>query len=285
MTFAHHPVGPNEVAWAWNFEPLLISALTLAALAYLRGIRRVGNNGTGLLGRGRVAAFYAGLFVAIVVLISPFGALADTLFSAHMIQHLLLILCVAPLIVSGAPALPFLLCIPIRGRRWLQRRRHARALVLIGTPLVAWSLHTAAMWAWHHPALYESAIRNEALHVVEHMTFLGTAVLIWAIVIPAPRSRLRFGSAAGILFATALQGGALGAILTFATTELYTVHAAGARMWGLTLLRDQQLAGVIMWVPAGAVYFVAIAILFVKWLKDEPARNTRTPLMAGFDKR
>jgi putative membrane protein len=283
MTFAHHPVGPN--AWAWSFEPLLISALALAALAYLRGIRRVGRNGTTLLGRGRVAAFYAGLLSAIVALISPLGALADTLFSAHMIQHLLLILCVAPLIVYGAPALPFLLCLPIRGRRWLQRRRHARALELIGTPLVAWGLHTAAMWAWHHPALYESAIRNETLHVVEHMAFLGTAVLIWAIVIPAPRSRLRFGSAAGVLFGTALQSGALGAILTFATTEFYTVHAAGVRMWGFTLLGDQQLAGVIMWIPAGAVYFLAIAILFARWLKDQPRRSARAPLIAGVDKR
>jgi putative membrane protein len=287
VTLAHNAVGPNEVWSAWNMSPLVIGALVVAAIAYLRGLRRLGHAGHTLIGHRREAAFYAGLVCAGVALLSPLDALSDTLFSAHMVQHLVLILCAAPLVIYGAPTVPLLLCLPVRFRRPLQRWRHKRAQVLavLGGPLLVWALHTGAMWAWHQPALYEAGLRDETLHAIEHSILLVTALLVWGIAIPAPRSRPRYGAAIALVFGTALQSGALGAILTFATTRLYSVHAQGPSMWGFSQLQDQQLAGAIMWIPAGAVYFVSIAVLCRRWLSDEPRRNAGEPLMAGAEKR
>jgi putative membrane protein len=287
MTFAHSAVGPNDVWSAWNLQPLVTGVLIVTALAYLRGLRRLGHAGSNLIGRGRAAAFYAGLVCAGVALLSPLDTLSDTLFSAHMVQHLALIVCAAPLVIYGAPAVPLMLSLPVRIRRHLQRWRlkRARMLAVLSAPLLAWALHTGAMWAWHQPALYEAGLRNDTLHAVEHSFFFGTAFLVWAIVIPAPRSRPRYGAAIALVFGTALQSGALGALLTFATITLYSVHARGQSMWGLTQLQDQQLAGAIMWIPAGAIYFVSIALLCRAWLTDEARSRAAEPLIAGAEKR
>jgi putative membrane protein len=121
------------------------------------------------------------------------------------------------------------------------------------------------------------------LHALEHLAFLSTALAVWAVVIPAPRKHPRYGVAAGLLFATALQSGALGAILTFATAVLYPIHALGAGLWGLTALQDQQLAGVIMWIPAGAIYFIAIGVLAARWLKEASPSDVQDPVLVGTD--
>jgi cytochrome c oxidase assembly factor CtaG len=195
VTLAHNAVGPNEVWSAWNMSPLVIGALVVAAIAYLRGLRRLGHAGHTLIGHRREAAFYAGLVCAGVALLSPLDALSDTLFSAHMVQHLVLILCAAPLVIYGAPTVPLLLCLPVRFRRPLQRWRHKRAQVLavLGGPLLVWALHTGAMWAWHQPALYEAGLRDETLHAIEHSSLLVTALLVWGIAIPAPDRALGTG--------------------------------------------------------------------------------------------
>lgn len=287
MTLAHVAVGRNELWAAWSLDPLVFASLALAAAAYLVGLRRLGGPTGRPIGTGRVVSFFGGLVVIVVALVSPLSALADTLFSAHMVQHLALILCAAPLLTYGAPALPFLLALPPRLRRRVQRFRHKQsiALPLLAAPVAAWTAHTAAMWAWHLPSLYEAGLRNEALHALEHLAFLSTALAVWAVVIPAPRTHARYGVAAGLLFATALQSGALGAILTFATAVLYPIHALGAGLWGLTALQDQQLAGVIMWIPAGAIYFTAIGVLAARWLKEASPADVQDPVLVGTDER
>lgn len=287
MTLAHHPLRPNELWAAWNPDPLVIGLLMIAAVWYGRGIGLLRSSPRSPIDTRRVIGFYTGLSVSAIALLSPLHALSDTLFSAHMVQHLLLIVCVGPLIVYGAPALPLLLCLPVALRRRLQRiRRHRPSMqALLAAPITAWAFHAIAMWAWHLPTLYEASLRNKIVHGLEHASFLLTAFLVWSIVIPTPKRQPRYAGAIGVMFGTALHSGALGGILTFATAVLYPVHAVGALAWSLTPLEDQQLAGVIMWVPAGAVYFGVVAVLFARWLNESSRADVRDPLVAGTDKR
>jgi cytochrome c oxidase assembly factor CtaG len=139
-------------------------------------------------------------------------------------------------------------------------------------PLLVWCLNVAALWAWHLPDMYEAAFRNNLIHAVEHASFFGTAVLFWAVVIDRSRKALSHGARILFVFTTALQSGALGVLLIFAGEVLYRAHVATAHDWGLTALEDQQLAGALMWIPPGFVYFIAIAILFVKWMRGVERR-------------
>jgi putative membrane protein len=281
MTLAHQPIGPAQVWDAWNGDPLILILLLLVGFAYQRGARVLAAKGRELSSI-RMGAFYSGLFLAAAALLSPLDAMSHTLFSAHMVQHLVLILLVPPLVVLGSPSLPLLLSLPAGIRSPLQRFRHRNwgARSLLAAPLVVWTLHTAALWAWHLPALYEAGLRSDIVHALEHASFFLTALLVWVIVIPGAKQRPRFAEAAGLTFATILQSGALGAILTFATTVLYPSHKIGAALWGLTPLQDQQLAGVIMWIPAGAVYFLTLAVLFATWLNQAPA-DMSDPVIVG----
>lgn len=285
MTLAHQPVGPAEVWGAWNADPLILAVLFVAAYGYGRGANRLAVKGR-RLGSGRQLAFYASLFLAGVALLSPIDAMSHTLFSAHMVQHLLLILAMPPLMMLGRPSLPLLLSLPATPRAWLQRfrNRNGRLRFMLSGAVVVCGLHTAAMWSWHLPTLYEAGLRNDFVHALEHISFFVTALLVWAIIIPGAKRHPRYPEAAAVTFATLLQSGALGAILTFATSVLYPSHTIGAALWGLTPLQDQQLAGVIMWIPAGAVYFLTLLIVFASWLRGASG-EVRDPMIAGVNER
>ena len=126
-------------------------------------------------------------------------------------------------------------------------------------PLVAFTLHVTALWLWHLPALYDAALRNEGIHVAEHVSFLATALLFWYPIADAhPRRRSSVGVATLSLFAAGLQCTLLGALITMARHAWYFGHYATTAAWGLTPLEDQQLAGLVMWIPAGFVYLAAL---------------------------
>jgi putative membrane protein len=220
-----------------------------------------------------VVAFYGGLGAVVIALLSPLHALGETLFSAHMVQHLVLVLGAAPLLVAGAPALPMIQGVPRGLRRALRTLPHAPAMAplrrALRNGLVVGGLNALAMWAWHLPALYEAGLSGPSLHALEHASFIGTAVLFWILVMRAGARRYPTGGTAiALVFVTALQSSALGALLAFASRPLYGVHAEGALAWGMTPLADQRLAGLLMWVPAGIVYIAAMAALLLRWLKD-----------------
>jgi putative membrane protein len=216
-----------------------------------------------------------------VALLSPLGTLGETVFWGHMVQHLVLVIVAAPLLVLGAPLLPWLWALRPRARRglgaWWRRARVLPALAaLLTTPLVAWGLHTGVLWLWHLPAAYEAALSDDRWHALEHASFLGTACLFWWVVLqPAGRRRLSRGMAVLYVVTTGMQGGLLGALLTFAGRPFYPVQSAGAAEWGLSTLGDQQLAGLIMWLPAGLAYLAAAGTLFVLWLQAEETRMRR----------
>lgn len=264
------PPAPHDLWNVWNWDPLILSSMILGTWVYVAGQRelhrRVWPQRPWLT--WRTAAFTAGLATIFIALISPLDALSAALFSAHMVQHMLLIVIAPPLLVMGISPGSFLfgLALPIRRELsrwwhktgWLQSVWHA-----ITQPWIAWTLNVVMVWVWHVPGLYQSALENEALHTLEHLTFVGTSQLFWW-AITRPGLRLGRGDP-GILalFTMGIQCGLLGALMTFAPSPWYSSYAVTTQAWGLSPLEDQQLAGAIMWIPVGTVYTLAALVLFV----------------------
>jgi len=227
--------------------------------------------------RRRAAYFAAGLAVVAVALSPPLDGAAARRFSVHMAQHVLLILAAAPLLVAARPGALVMESLPVPARARLGRTLHRPgwrlARRLATNPVVVLTVSVGGFWAWHLPRLYEAALHNDAVHGLEHITFLAGGFLFWTIVLdPGPKRRLGLGATCGFVFAAMLTNIWLSAALAFATTPLYAayaVHGADAA------LADQQLAGVIMWVPADVVYFVTLLALFRRLLRDVGARRLR----------
>jgi putative membrane protein len=259
---AHALVGPDDALRAWPFDPLVILGLATAAVVYALGSMRLRR--AGRWSKRRAAAFWAGAVALGVALLSPLDAVGETLFSAHMAQHLLLVVVAAPLFVVGRPVAKWLAALPAGPKRTAARARAAISFIprALRRPLVAFGVVTVAMWSWHVPTLYEAAVVNEPVHALEHGSFLIASMLAWSVALRRRRRDVSnaFGRAL-FLVAHALQGALLGALLVFASTPLYSVHRGGPALWGLTALQDQQLAGALMWIPPAAVYLVAIAVV------------------------
>lgn len=249
----------------WTFDPVVLPMLAVCALLYGRGSRRMKG-----LHRWQVAAFYGGLATIFIAQISPIDHASDILFSAHMTQHELLVLIAAPLLVFGRPLAPILRALPAVVRSpVLEGMRQPSAVRLwrfLTAPLNVWLLHAMAVLIWHIPVLYEAAIRNDAVHLLQHALFVGTAVLFWWALVHGRYGRLGYGMAVLYLFATALYSGALGALLTFAPRLWYPIYDERTRAVALDPLADQQLAGLIMWIPAGAILIVLGVAFFAAWL-------------------
>lgn len=280
MNPALSQIGPQDVWGAWSSGPLVLAGLVAAGACYARGVVRIWSQ----VGRGRVVrpaqalAWAAGWGALVVALVSPLDALALTLVSAHMVQHMLLIVVAAPLLVLGTPALPLLQGLPHRTRRPFARL-HARARIarpwtrggrwVIGVV----GAHALTVWLWHLPGAYELAVRSLPVHALEHATLLGTAMLVWwTVAESARRSALGYGAGIAAVFLTGLAHGGLGALLSFAPAALYPVYADGAAAWGLTPLTDQHLAGTLMWVPGKLIHGAVVACLVIAWIREVDRR-------------
>ncbi|MFP5297989.1 MAG: cytochrome c oxidase assembly protein [Actinomycetota bacterium] len=273
MNLADGTVTPETVWSAWSLDPWIALPIVVTGSIYLFGVRRTWARRSGsVISYRRVAAFLCGLLILAAALLSPIDAISETLFTGHMVQHLLLMLVVAPLFVYGLPARMIARAVaPVMGRS-LRAWHRSRAARLVSAwswnPIVVVALHALVLWAWHVPAFYSAAWRIDAVHALQHVVFLGSAYLVWALVIGGPgRRRLDHPRAMLVVFATMMQSAALAAVLVFASQPLYPVHGSGAEAWGMTLLDDQSLAGALMWAPMGAVYLVAFAALFGRWLQ------------------
>lgn len=259
----------------WNFEPWIVASLALAAFWFAAGVVRLRRRlGSGrLIGRGEIAAFAAGLGTIVAALLSPIDGIADQLFSMHMVEHLLLLLVAAPLLVLGRPALAFLWAFGPVGRKRVGRAWMALGLrtgvATIMHPIVVWILFCGVFVFWHFPVPYQWALGNEGVHTAEHASFLVTALMFWSIVIePSGRRRLAYGPTLVFIMTAAILSALPGALIALAPRPLYPAYAQGVAAWGLTLLQDQQLAGIVMWIPGGVVYLVAAALIFLKWLEE-----------------
>lgn len=262
-------------------DPVVAIAIGTAAGVYAGGTRaawRHAGRGRGVR-RWQVWCFTGGMLVIVLALASPLDALADQLFAAHMAQHVLLAIVAPPLIVAGAPLTAALWLLPLATRKrlvqWMKRLRWPTTLwAALTAPALAWAIHAVAMWIWHLPRLYTLALDNSLVHAAEHASFVGTASLIWwGVLYPKRSRRAAYALGAAALFLTMMQSGALGALLTLSHRIWFPVHAAGEALWGVAPLEDQQLAGLIMWVPGGLLYLVAMSALFLAWMRpgDAPA--------------
>lgn len=281
VAHAGSPLAPHDVWRAWKWDPLILSGLLLTGSLYFRGVRKLwcqAGSGRGVQ-RWQVFAFAGGLFTVFVALISPVDPMGEMLFSAHMFQHLLLMLVAAPLLVLGAPPAAVVWAIPERWRvglgHWWQRQTFMRqAARFLTKPLTVWVLHAVALLAWHIPNFYQAALVNEFAHFLEHASFLITALLFWMILVRSGE-RGPFSHGAGMLyvFSMAMFSGVLGALITFSRQAWYPIHAETALLWGFTPLEDQQLAGVLMWVPGNFVYLGAFLITLWRWFTAMDRRD------------
>lgn len=277
------PIAPHDLWSAWNGDTLLLLTLEMSVLVYVWGValtwRRAGR-GRGI-GYRRVAAFFGGVLALVLALVSPLDALSGALFTAHMVQHMLLLLVAAPLLVFSDFPLAALRVLPAATAQTLARGwNRARGLLgLLGSPLVAWVLFNLMIWLWHAPALYQAALADESIHRLEHACFLIAAVLFWRMLADASRPRhTRYVVAVAALFTSGMAGGILGALLTFADQPWYPLYADRAAAWGLTVLQDQQIAGLVMWVPVGTLFTLAALLYAAAWLRTLETRRPSVPV-------
>lgn len=260
----------SDPSLAWNWEPWLIVSLSLAAALYAIGMSQLAHAADSPLLKWRAAYFFAGLAALVIALVSPLDAMGSELFSAHMVQHEILMLIAAPLIVLGKPLAVFTWALPASRRSPVARPFQANEWRVIWrgltAPLSAWSLHAIALWTWHAPFLFQASVRNEAVHILQHTIFFVSALLFWWALL---KSRAN-STGALYLLTTMIHTGLLGALLTFAPVVLYPIYLASAPDWGLSALEDQQLGGLVMWVPAGFILLYG-GLAFV-WRSTEPSR-------------
>lgn len=273
-------VGPDEAWAAWRLDWLVIAGLVLSGYLYRRGAHRLRSSQPGrrAVPRWRVGCFWAALVTVAVAILSPVEGIAGSLFSAHMVQHQLLVLIAAPLLVV---ARPLVVTSAALDPPWRDRLNSARRALTPprGAPHWAFALagaHTAVWYAWHIPALYELALRSQAAHAFEHVTLLVSGVGLWWIVAD-PRGR--YANPVGILaiFAATLTSAWLAGLLSFTGRPWYPAHAAGAAAWGLTASQDQEFAAGLMWFPGAPAYIAAGWALFLRYLRrDESAAEMTT---------
>jgi cytochrome c oxidase assembly factor CtaG/cytochrome c2 len=263
------PLAPHDAWSAWSGEPAVVVGLAVSGFLYARGWRRFRARG-GRSRRGAAAAFWAGWILLAVAMLSPLHRLGGALLWAHMVQHELLMVVAAPLLVLGRPGIVSLWALGPALRREVGSRlaRFGPLIRRLARLEVAWLLHAVAIVGWHAPALYDRTVDSELVHSLQHASFLGTALLYWWSILAGARLRSRHGGAILSLFTTSIYSGGLGALLTISSRQWYSAYGAAAPLWGLTPLEDQQLAGLIMWVPAGLSYLLATLWMVLVWLRD-----------------
>lgn len=266
------PLEPHDAWGAWNLHPLVTLPLAAVVAAYLLGWR------TGPDTPARRAAFAAGMATLTIALVSPLDAMAGTLVSAHMVQHVLLVLVAAPLLAVSAAGAAVLRGTPAAvrdGARVLRRGvgLDRRRLAQLRSPMGRWLAYVVTLWVWHASVVYGAAVENDLVHALQHATFLGTAFLVWSVILGPTRVRVSRGVALLAVFTLGLQGIFLSVLLTFATTPWYADHLSPPAGWGLDPLTDQQLAGVLMWVPAGFFHTGVALYLLVSWLRETDQRS------------
>jgi putative membrane protein len=279
------PASPYNLWTAWNIAPSICIPLFIAILIYVWGIhnawRRAGR-GRGITTR-QWMSFAGAILVLVLVLMSPLDTLSEALFSVHMLQHLILMLVAAPLLVVSDFQLALLWALP-RGRAqalgsgFNQSRPVSGAWRVVNSPVFVWIVFTAAMWLWHASSFYQAALRNEWVHVLEHLTILITAMLFWWILFKHTQpDHIHYAVTIPFLFLTVLQSGILGALMTFTDRPWYSYYMASVTRWGLTPLQDQQFAGLIMWIFGGTVFTLLTIGYFAAWLRALEQRSTRLP--------
>ncbi len=271
------PVLP-DVLLAWSFDPTIVLPLVLAGATYLLAVRRVDRaHPLSPIRPARIAAWFAGLGAIWLALQSPIERYDTTLFSVHMVQHLLLTLVAAPLLALGAP-----ITLLLRAARPGTRRRvllpilHSWPIRALTFPVVTWLLFAGAMWGTHFSPVFNASLEEPLVHQLEHAAYLVAGCLFWWPVIGLDPSPWRMSEPVRVLytFLQMPQNSFLGLAIASATAPLYEHYATLQREWGPSALVDQQMAGAVMWVGGDLIFLVAMLGVVLGWMRRE-ARETQ----------
>jgi putative membrane protein len=264
---------PGFADWTW---PLSIAIpLFMTAGLYVLGVTKMVRRARHAAPHYRSVIFFAlGWISLLIALDSPIHEIGEQLFWVHMTQHEILLMISAPLLVLGQPLLPFLWALPSSWREHLatvSRSKPFKTVRAISAPFSAWWLSTLGLWIWHIPWLFDRTLQSDWIHAAQHTTFFGTGLLFWW-PLASHRPTISSGSGMVYVFTTLLHTSLLGALLTFSQRPWYASYLATAPAWHLTALEDQQLGGLIMWIPAGTLLLVVALLLLVKWMRESEAR-------------
>jgi putative membrane protein len=266
---------PQSLSQGWSWEPAIVVALVVTGALYAWGwwrMRQAGAQRSVPAWQG--SCFMAGWCTLVLALLSPVHRLGGFSLAMHMVQHELLMVVAAPLLVLGRPLLVFLWAFPQSTRErmgaFFRRPTPSAMWAAISGPLVVWLLHGLALWIWHAPPLYSAALHSEWVHAAQHSAFLFTALLFWWTLLHGRYGRLGYGAALVFVFTTAMHSGALGALLTVSPRVAYPDYQR--TIFGMSPLEDQQLAGLIMWVPAGVILVTIGAALVLAWMAEAERR-------------
>lgn len=263
-------------AWSladWSFEPGVLLGLTALAVAYGVGLQRVRPRtiwDENVIAPREVLAFASGMLLLVVALVSPLDTLSDAMFSAHMVQHVLLLYVVPPLLLIGTPA-------------WLIRPALKwpgvkRALVFLTSPIPAIALFNVLLVFWHLPGFWDAALVDDAVHALEHVGFLGAGIVAWwPIFSPLPEvPRLSYPGQMLYLFVQSLVPAVIGAFVTFSSVVVYPLYAYTPKILGLTPLVDQQIAGLLMKLLGTLFLWILVSIRFFQWFSHEEHEIEKT---------
>jgi cytochrome c oxidase assembly factor CtaG len=281
----------NSIAEAltdsWHLHPPIEALILLSSVVYGRGWWKLHQRRPDYFVFRHLLCFVAGEIAVFVAIASPLHELTEISLTAHMIQHVLLMMVIPPLILLGTPHLVLLFGLPdvmLHGVLrpffgWTPLKRLVRFLF---HPVSCWIAFVATTLSWHTPVMFELALRSEFWHAVEHTCFLTTALLFWWPVIQPWPSRTRWPRWAMILylFLADFQNTALSAFLIFCDRVVYPTYAAAPRVLGMSALEDQAAAGAIMWVPGSFVFFIPMLWITIRLLTSN--RGSVRPSRASF---
>jgi putative membrane protein len=267
---AAHGDAAHEAA-QWTFDPWVVVPLAAFAVACAIGAMRLGVREHHAARGQRATAALAWLSLA-GALVSPLHWLGERVFTFHMIEHEIVMVVAAPLFVIARPVGLLLWSLPHGARLavggWMAAAGTRAAWGVATRPAVATIAHGVAIWVWHIPAVFDATVDHLLLHRLQHLSFFVTALLFWWAVL----RRCDPGAAVCHVFATMMHTSVLGALIALAPRPLYLLQTASAPAWGMTPLEDQQLAGLVMWVPAGTVYAGFALYLAARWIRRLPSR-------------
>jgi cytochrome c oxidase assembly factor CtaG len=264
--------GGHEHGIGWTLDASVTIPLLLAAVIYGVGqwrVHRRAGRGRELLAR-RAWLYVAGWLVLSGALVSPLHEAGERSFTMHMIEHELLMLPAALLLVAARPGPVLLWGLPRRLRRLFGSAAQWRLWRRLSEPITATAIQALAIWLWHMPGPFDLALRHEGWHIVQHLCFVVSALLFWWAMLNRTSETL----AAVCLFATSMIGGALGALMALSTSPWYAAYSAmGMTPFGLSPEEDQQLAGLIMWIPGGLFHLTAALWFLARWLSGKGGRD------------
>lgn len=278
---------------SWDLRPEIILVLGLAAAVYLVGWRRLRalagarpavadeHTKSPLTAGWRLATYWGGLATIAVALMSPVDILSSQLFFMHMIQHLLLTMVAVPLLLIGNPFPVLVWGLPKRTRLSVsgllnERSTFRKVLAKITSPGIVWLLYVSALIGWHDPKMYDLALRNQFVHDLEHLSFFITTMLLWWHVLGvAPRFHRTMSVGQRLIYTISVVPVSviIGVAIAFAQTPIYTYYLDVPRLMGLSVLEDQMISGILMWIPGSEMFFWAALIVLTQIVKEDEKKK------------